>query len=217
MYKKHKILTLTLLAAVMFLSLVGCDSDKNSDSKLNSGQEETVVSEVSGESSAASKIDTATDTELLGDSAIESILKNSDADGYTICKIGGIEDYQLVLLYGEYEKECQFEFYTVDEYNIENIGSLDGSNITAYISDKTNRLCICYNNSGKYDLSSIKYDGEGILVDWLETVIMENKDDSPDIPGEKVKFVPTDNLKPIGKLKEKLPDNSAEEAVEVEE
>lgn len=215
MYKKLKICISGVLAAVMFLTFVGCDSDKNSNSELNIKQEETAVSDVRSDSSAASE--NITDTDIMGNSPIELVLKNSDADGYTICKIDGSEDYQLVLLYGKYEKECQFEFYIVGEDNIENIGSLDGSNITMYISDETNRLCICHSNSGNYAFGTVKYDGEGIIIDWLETVTMGDKDDSPDIPGKKVEFVPANNPELIKSLKDKLPDNSDEETVEVEE
>ena len=215
MYKKLKICISGVLAAVMFLTFVGCDSDKNSNSELNIKQEETTVSDVSSDSSAASE--NITDTDIMGNSPIELVLKNSDADGYTICKIDGSEDYQLVLLYGEYEKECQFEFYTVGEDNIENIGSLDGSNITAYISDETKCFCICLNNSENFEFGAVKYDGEGINVDWLETVTMGDKDDFPDIPGEKVVFMPTNNPELINSLKDKLPDNADEETVEVEE
>ena len=215
MYKKLKICISGVLAAVMFLTFVGCDSDKNSNSELNIKQEETTVSDVSSDSSAASE--NITDTDIMGNSPIELVLKNSDADGYTICKIDGSEDYQLVLLYGKYEKECQFEFYIVGEDNIENIGSLDGSNITMYISDETNRLCICHSNSGNYAFGTVKYDGEGIIIDCLETVTMGDKDDSPDIPGKKVVFVPANNPKLIESLKDKLPDNADEETVEVEE
>ena len=215
MYKKLKICISGVLAAVMFLTFVGCDSDKNSNSELNIKQEETTVSDVSSDSSAASE--NITDTDIMGNSPTELVLKNSDAYGYTICKIDGSEDYQLVLLYGEYEKECQFEFYTVGENNIENIGSLDGSNITAYISDETNRLCICHSDSGIFRFGAVKYDGEGITVDWLETVTMGDKDDSPDIPGKKVEFVPANNPELIKSLKDKLPDNADEETVEVEE
>lgn len=215
MYKKLKICISGVLAAVMFLTFVGCDSDKNSNSELNIKQEETAVSDVSSDSSAASE--NITDTDIMGNSPIELVLKNSDADGYTICKIDGSEDYQLVLLYGKYEKECQFEFYIVGEDNIENIGSLDGSNITMYISDETNRLCICHSNSGNYAFGTVKYDGEGIIIDWLETVTMGDKDDSPDIPGKKVEFVPANNPELIKSLKDKLPDNADEETVEVEE
>ena len=215
MYKKLKICISGVLAAVMFLTFVGCDSDKNSNSELNIKQEETTVSDVSSDSSAASE--NITDTDIMGNSPIELVLKNSDADGYTICKIDGSEDYQLVLLYGKYEKECQFEFYIVGEDNIENIGSLDGSNITMYISDETNRLCICHSNSGNYAFGTVKYDGEGIIIDWLETVTMGDKDDSPDIPGKKVEFVPANNPELIKSLKDKLPDNADEETVEVEE
>ncbi len=215
MYKKLKICISGVLAAVMFLTFVGCDSDKNSNSELNIKQEETTVSDVSSDSSAASE--NITDTDIMGNSPIELVLKNSDADGYTICKIDGSEDYQLVLLYGKYEKECQFEFYIVGEDNIENIGSLDGSNITMYISDETNRLCICHSNSGNYAFGTVKYDGEGIIIDWLETVTMGDKDDSPDIPGKKVEFVPANNPELIKSIKDKLPDNADEETVEVEE
>ncbi len=215
MYKKLKICISGVLAAVMFLTFVGCDSDKNSNSELNIKQEETAVSDVRSDSSAASE--NITDTDIMGNSPIELVLKNSDADGYTICKIDGSEDYQLVLLYGKYEKECQFEFYIVGEDNIENIGSLDGSNITMYISDETNRLCICHSNSGNYAFGTVKYDGEGIIIDWLETVTMGDKDDSPDIPGKKVEFVPANNPELIKSLKDKLPDNADEETVEVEE
>ena len=215
MYKKLKICISGVLAAVMFLTFVGCDSDKNSNSELNIKQEETAVSDVSSDSSAASE--NITDTDIMGNSPIELVLKNSDADGYTICKIDGSEDYQLVLLYGKYEKECQFEFYIVGEDNIENIGSLDGSNITMYISDETNRLCICHSNSGNYAFGTVKYDGEGIIIDWLETVTMGDKDDSPDIPGKKVEFVPANNPELIKSIKDKLPDNADEETVEVEE
>ena len=220
MYKKLKFFTSAALAAVMLLSFAGCSSDKKSNSELTNTQEnveteEMVVSAVNGESSDASV--NKMDTDLLGNSPAELVLKNSDAYGYTICKIDGSEDYQLVLLYGEYEKECQFEFYTVGENNIENIGSLDGSNITAYISDETNRLCICHSDSGIFRFGAVKYDGEGITVDWLETVTMGDKDDSPDIPGEEVVFVPANNPKLIESLKDKLPDNADEETVEVEE
>lgn len=215
MYKKLKICISGVLAAVMFLTFVGCDSDKNSNSELNIKQEETAVSDVRSDSSAASE--NVTDTDIMGNSPIELVLKNSDADGYTICKIDGSEDYQLVLLYGKYEKECQFEFYIVGEDNIENIGSLDGSNITMYISDETNRLCICHSNSGNYAFGTVKYDGEGIIIDWLETVTMGDKDDSPDIPGKKVEFVPANNPELIKSIKDKLPDNADEETVEVEE
>ena len=215
MYKKLKICISGVLAAVMFLTFVGCDSDKNSNSELNIKQEETAVSDVRSDSSAASE--NITDTDIMGNSPIELVLKNSDADGYTICKIDGSEDYQLVLLYGKYEKECQFEFYIVGEDNIENIGSLDGSNITMYISDETNRLCICHSNSGNYAFGTVKYDGEGIIIDWLETVTMGDKDDSPDIPGKKVEFVPANNPELIKSIKDKLPDNADEETVEVEE
>lgn len=215
MYKKLKICISGVLAAVMFLTFVGCDSDKNSNSELNIKQEETAVSDVRSDSSAASE--NITDTDIMGNSPIELVLKNSDADGYTICKIDGSEDYQLVLLYGKYEKECQFEFYIVGEDNIENIGSLDGSNITMYISDETNRLCICHSNSGNYAFGTVKYDGEGIIIDCLETVTMGDKDDSPDIPGKKVEFVPANNPELIKSLKDKLPDNADEETVEVEE
>ena len=215
MYKKLKICISGVLAAVMFLTFVGCDSDKNSNSELNIKQEETAVSDVRSDSSAAGE--NITDTDIMGNSPIELVLKNSDADGYTICKIDGSEDYQLVLLYGKYEKECQFEFYIVGEDNIENIGSLDGSNITMYISDETNRLCICHSNSGNYAFGTVKYDGEGIIIDWLETVTMGDKDDSPDIPGKKVEFVPANNPELIKSIKDKLPDNADEETVEVEE
>ena len=108
MYKKLKICISGVLAAVMFLTFVGCDSDKNSNSELNTKQEETAVSAVSSDSSAASE--NITDTDIMGNSPIELVLKNSSANGYTISKIDGSEDYQLVLLYGKYEKECQFEF-----------------------------------------------------------------------------------------------------------
>ena len=220
MYKKLKLFTSAALAAVILLNCVGCNSDKKSNSELPNTKEnvetgEMIVSAVNSESSAAS-VNNA-DTDLLGNSPPELVLKNSDADGYTICKIDGSEDYQLVLLYGEYEKECQFEFYTVGEDNIENIGSLDGSNITAYISDETKCFCICLNNSENFEFGAVKYDGEGINVDWLETVTMGDKDDFPDIPGEKVVFMPTNNPELINSLKDKLPDNADEETVEVEE
>ena len=215
MYKKLKICISGVLAAVMFLTFVGCDSDKNSNSELNTKQEETTVSDVSSDSSAASE--NITDTDIMGNSPIELVLKNSSANGYTICKIEDSEDYQLVLLYGDSNKEHQYEFYTVGEDTIENIGSLDGSNITMYISDETNRLCICHSNSGNYAFGTVKYDGEGIIIDWLETVTMGDKDDSPDIPGKKVEFVPANNPELIKSLKDKLPDNADEETVEVEE
>ena len=220
MSKKLKIFTSSALAAVMLLSVSGCNSDKKSNSELTTTEQhvetgEMIVSAVNSENSAAS-VNNA-DTDLLGNSPAELVLKNSDADGYTICKIDGSEDYQLVLLYGKYEKECQFEFYIVGEDNIENIGSLDGSNITMYISDETNRLCICHSNSGNYAFGTVKYDGEGIIIDWLETVTMGDKDDSPDIPGKKVEFVPANNPELIKSIKDKLPDNADEETVEVEE
>ena len=85
MYKKLKICISGVLAAVMFLTFVGCDSDKNSNSELNIKQEETAVSDVRSDSSAASE--NITDTDIMGNSPIELVLKNSDADGYTICKI----------------------------------------------------------------------------------------------------------------------------------
>jgi len=215
MYNKFKIFMSSVLAAVMLLSLVGCNSDKKSESELNVETEEKAVSAVNGDSSNASENNT--DTDLLGNSPTELVLKNSDAGGYTICKIDGSEDYQLVLLYGDSEKDRQFEFYTVGEDAVENIGSLDGSNITAYISDETNRLCICHSDSGIFRFGAVKYDGEGITVDWLETVTMGDKDDSPDIPGKEVVFVPANNPKLIESLKDKLPDNADEETVEVEE
>lgn len=215
MYNKFKIFMSSVLAAVMLLSLVGCNSDKKSESELNVETEEKAVSAVNGDSSNASENNT--DTDLLGNSPTELVLKNSDADGYTICKIDGSEDYQLVLLYGDSEKDRQFEFYTVGEDAVENIGSLDGSNITAYISDETNRLCICHSDSGIFRFGAVKYDGEGITVDWLETVTMGDKDDSPDIPGKEVVFVPANNPKLIESLKDELPNNADEETVEVEE
>ena len=199
----------------MLLSFAGCNSDKKTNNDVNVETGEMTVSAVSSESSAASVINS--DTELLGNSPAELVLKNSDANGYTICKINGSEDYQLVLLYGEYEKDCQFEFYNVNKDSLENIGSFDGSNITAYISDETNRLCICFNNSGNFEFGAVKYDGEGINVDWIETVTMGDKDDFPDIPGEKVVFVPKNNPKLIDSFKDELPDNAEEEIVEVEE
>ena len=214
MYKKLKTFTSAVLAAVTLFSLIGCNSD-NKDDKSESELNENAVSAVNSESSAAS-VNNA-DTDLLGNSPAELVLKNSDADGYTICKIDGSKDYQLVLLYGKYEKDCQFEFYTVSEENVENIGSLDGSNITAYISDETKCFCICLNNSENFEFGAVKYDGEGINVDWLETVTMGDKDDFPDIPGEKVVFMPTNNPELINSLKDKLPDNADEETVEVEE
>ena len=215
MYNKFKIFMSSVLAAVMLLSLVGCNSDKKSESELNVETEEKAVSAVNGDSSNASENNT--DTDLLGNSPTELVLKNSDADGYTICKIDGSEDYQLVLLYGDSEKDRQFEFYTVGEDAVENIGSLDGSNITAYISDETNRLCICHSDSGIFRFGAVKYDGEGITVDWLETVTMGDKDDSPDIPGKEVVFVPKNNPKLIDSFKDELPDNAEEEIAEVEE
>lgn len=215
MYKKIKIFLSSILAAAMLLSFTGCGSDKKTDSEVSVESEDTVVSEVKSETPDAGESDD--DTDLLGDSAIELVIKNSSADGYTICKLDGSEDYQLVLLYGDYKKECQFEFYTVSEDNIENIGSLDGSNITAYISDETERFCICLNNSGNFALGAVKYDGEGITIDWLENIMLEDKNDFPDLPGEEVVFVKANNPELIESLKDELPNSAAEESVELEE
>ena len=211
MQKKTRIFLSSAFAAIMLLSFTGCGSDSEFDTK----QEEMVVSEVKSDPPDAGEINE--DTDLLGDSAIELVLKNSGADGYTICKLDGSEDYQLVLLYGDYKKECQFEFYTVSEENIENIGSLDGSNITAYIPDETKRFCICLNNSGTFSLGAVKYDGEGITIDWLENIMLEDKDDFPDLPGEEVVFLKANNPELIESLKDELPNSAAEESVELEE
>ncbi len=211
MYKAINIITLTTLAAAVVLSFTAC----HSDSELNTENENNTVSEVSIGTSDVPIGEN--DENIGGNSPIESVLNDSGADGYTICKIDGIEDYQLVLLYGDYEKECQYEFYTVGEESIDNIGSLDGSDITAYISDNTKFLCICHKNSSSFDFGSLKYDGEGINVEWLETVTLEDEKDLPDLPGKKVVFMPTSNKELIENLKDELHGNADEETVEIEE
>ena len=214
MYIKIRKSTYALsLAAIIFMNLIGCGSDNESDS-ANTSMHGNNVSAVDSENSSGKEN---TDEELSYDTRIESVLENSDAQGYTICKIDGSDAYHLVLLFGDPKKEHNYDFYTITEDSVENIGSLDGLNITAYISEETSNMCICMKDSEKYEFGAVKYDGEAIFVDWIETVIPDKKGDYVDIPGKEIVFMKTDDYQLIGKLIDKLPKNSASANEEAEE
>ena len=105
-------------------------------------------------------------------------------------------------------------FYLINGSELENIGSLDGSNITAYISNETKCLSICKSDQKSYLYGSVKYD-EGIFVDWTETLIPQGNVKHIHIDGKKISFNSFENSEFVTKYADKI--NYDEEISEIEE
>lgn len=153
------------------------------------------------------------DDELIDTSADKKQPVVQD-NGYAVCRLQDYSGDVLVILSHAAEVNRQFEFYLIKNDELENIGALDGTDITAYISDDTKCLCICRTNNNIYNLGAVKYK-DGIIVDWTDTIINEKTNTNIDYPGKIVSFKSTDSSEFKNKYAEKI--TYAEELDEIVE
>ena len=109
----------------------------------------------------------------------------------------------LVILSHAAEVNRQFEFYLIKNDELENIGALDGTDITAYISNDTNCFCICRGKDNVYNLGTVKYNN-GIIVEWTDTLINEKTNMDIDYPGKVISFKSTDGSEFKNKYADKI-------------
>lgn len=184
------------LAVCLMLSSSGCTEDNSNDITSSS----TAQSIDSSESSATADVPHEEDA--------------PQQSGYYSCRLEGCDNEVLLILNGDSDTSREFVFYLKDGSELENVGSLDGNGITAYISNKTKCLSICKSDKKGYLYGSVKYD-EGIYVDWTETIIPQGNAKHIHIDGEKISFKSFDDPEFTNKYADKI--TYEEEISEIEE
>ena len=202
------------ISSIIILLVCGvCQSDKSDSNTSVIFNDSQIVSDNNQlQNTIDSNIDTNNVKSVNENHEHEEIVQN---DGYTVCKLQDCDKDVLVILSGSDENKRQFDFYFIDNDKLENIGSLDGTDITAYISDDTKSFCIRkITGKDEFLLGTVKYD-EGIIIDNVQTVIIEGEHKHFDYPGSVVSFKSTDN----GEFKQKYAEKIAleEDFSEIEE
>ena len=126
-------------------------------------------------------------------SQLRSIISQSDAEGYTIAKILGNDNDQLILSFGEIEVMRHYDFYSISDSEVVFLGSLDSGHSSAYIDDTTGTFAKFFAHQGYYYYGPVVYDG-GLSVDSIPESTIAPGEEYPDYPGERVEFNSIDDF-----------------------
>ena len=123
--------------------------------------------------------------------ALYNTIKNSGAEGYTVCKLSGSNYYHLILSYGKYEAARYYEVYRINKNDLTYIGKLAGAHTTAYIDWTTCTLGMFDAHMGSYAYGHVWADC-GLVVETSGQVAAGQS--YPSVPGEVIDFTPINNF-----------------------
>lgn len=121
---------------------------------------------------------------------------NADANGYTIARIIGSDNDQLILSFGVSEAEKVYEVYTILNNGIEFQGKLSASHTIPYIDRDTGTFGCFSGHMSAYAYGPATLVG-GLHIDVQESGTIEPGEQYPEVPGSKIEFDAINNLAPI--------------------
>lgn len=162
----RKIVALMLCAALAASTLAfgGCGGKTKIEWKKSSSSG-NVVSDVETEES------------------VESLVKYSKANGYTVAKLQDAGFYYLVLFY---EADGYYELFEIGEKNLTNKGKIDTKNTSLFIEEGTGYLCNVKVANGAYSAGYVEIRNDKATIGVSS--VGECTTGRPEVPGEYVVF-----------------------------
>lgn len=128
--------------------------------------------------------------------ALQNKLAESGAEGYTISRIIGSDDDQLILSYGVSEAEKHYDVYAIRDDGLSFEGTLSTSHTIPYIDRDTQSFACFSAHMGSFAYGPLTLEG-GLRVATVGKGTIGEGEEYPEVPGTTVDFYHIDDTAPI--------------------